>query len=635
MAALGRISILFALISSLATAALITYGMKRRSGAQVRLGHFGLLASLLFTFAASLALLMAFLGRDFSLIYVYNHSNRSLSPIFTLAAFWGGQEGSLLFWQLLISAFSAVFLINGRKGRLNQHALLILAAVQLFFLLLLAGVASPFKVMAQTPVDGMGLNPLLLHIQMVFHPPILFAGYAATAVPFALGIAALITGQADGGWVRTAKKWALFAQVMLSIGILLGALWAYDELAFGGYWAWDPVENASLLPWLMGSALLHTLNIHERRGLLKLWSPILTSAAFISCILATVITRSGVIESVHAFGRSPIAAYFTWMLIVLTLASAVIIIFKGKEFASDELDSLLSKSYGFHLNNVILIFFAVVITFGTFYPPATEALFGARISLGPLFFMRIIPPLGLIYLGFLGVCPLLGEKETERSRLARRAAPPLILAAVTFSLAFFLWGNKSFASLGLGISAFTMATTLTAILAPAKDGAKNLFVRLKANRSRYGGYLAHFGIAAVFVGLIGTSYYPTSGQASLEKGESFKVGPLTVANLELKIEDLGDKVENTALLKVEKASGRKVELSPKLIYHKSWKKTTAKVAIEGGLFSDLYANLMQFHESGTIHVELKINPFASWLWIGTWIMILGTALAFLPLGGAD
>ncbi|MDI6799647.1 MAG: cytochrome c-type biogenesis CcmF C-terminal domain-containing protein [Actinomycetota bacterium] len=632
MAQLGRISILISLLSSATAAAALLYGLKMRHAKSVRGGHLALLVTLFFTALASLALLIAFLTRDFSLTYVYNHSNRSLSPLFTISAFWGGQEGSLLFWQLLTSICSAVFLASDRKGRLSQHALFILALVQLFFLVLLAEPASPFKLMGQLPSDGLGLNPLLLHLQMVFHPPILFMGYAAFTIPFALGLAALTTGQTDGAWVERAKKWTLFAHLCLGIGILLGALWAYDELAFGGYWAFDPVENASLLPWLAGSALLHSLNIHQRRAILKIWSVALAAIAFFSCLLATFITRSGVIESVHAFGHSPIAAYFTWFLVVLTAAFIILIIFKGRVFASDEMESLLSKDYGFHLNNILLVFFSIVITFGTFYPVITEAAFGSRISLGPLFFNRIIPPLGYIYLLFLGICPLLGQKATEREMLIKKMTYPLLAAATLFSLAFFLWGNRLMGSLGFGISAFTFVATLSAIFSARVEGTSSLAQRFVSNRSKYGGYLAHLGIAIIFVGLIGTNFYAASGQATLKKGESFMVGDLQVTNLAVSVKEDESRVENIAALSVETGGERMIRVEPKLIFHKDFGKSTAKVDIKGGLLRDIYANLMKFHEDGTVHVEIKINPFASWLWMGAWVLFSGTLAAFWPKG---
>ncbi|HDP69273.1 MAG TPA: heme lyase CcmF/NrfE family subunit [Actinobacteria bacterium] len=635
MAKLGELTIWLSLAVAITATALFLYGLKTKNSKLVKAGHAGVWALFVLSGIASLILLRAFLINDFSVLYVFGYSSKDLPLLYKVTAFWGGQEGSLLFWQLLLSLFTFMFFLTGRKGKLAQYALTILIAAQAFFLLLLALPANPFKTAPMVLSDGMGLNPLLLHLQMVFHPPTLFIGYAAFTIPFALSIAALITNQPEGPWVSRCKRWTLFAWLFLGIGIFLGSLWAYDELAFGGFWAWDPVENASLLPWLTGTALLHSLAVYEKRRMFKIWTLILAMTTFLMCILGTFITRSGIIESVHAFGESSIAAYFFWFMMLFTLGFIFLVIYRRKDFKGEEIHSLISKDYGFYLNNLTLLFFTAIVTIGTFYPVITELLINNQISLGPSFYNKIVPPLGYIYLFFIGTCPLLGWKTTNTVRLIKKIILPLVISLVGALSIFFYWEKNLWGSTGFFICIFAGFTTLEVIYREISAGMKyggNLWHKIKANRIRYGGLIGHIGIVVIFVGLIGSSFYSVQKEATLNKGESLKIKDVVVENEGLFEKEEGVSADAVGVNLALKIDGKdKGTLSPKLVYHYKQEQWTSKVSIKSGVLRDIFVVLAELPGQGeSARIQVKLNPFISWLWTGAIVLFVGTMLSFWP-----
>ncbi|MDO8886880.1 cytochrome c-type biogenesis CcmF C-terminal domain-containing protein [Candidatus Oleimmundimicrobium sp.] len=634
MAKFGEVTIWLSLAVAVTAAILFIYGLKTKNGKVIKAGHISIWILFILSSTASLILLRAFLVRDFSILYVFSYSSRDLPLLYTITAFWGGQEGSLLLWQLLLSLFTLIFLLANRKGRLTQYALAILVIAQSFFLLLLALPANPFETAPMFLADGIGLNPLLLHPQMVFHPPALFIGYAAFTVPFALSAAALITNQPDGPWVSRCRRWTLFAWLFLGIGIFLGSLWAYDELAFGGYWAWDPVENASLLPWLTGTALLHSLAVYKKRKLFKIWTLILAMVTFLMCILGTFITRSGIIESVHAFGRSSIAVYFFWFMILFTLGFIFLVIYRRKSFKGEEIHSLISKDYGFYLNNIVLLFFTAIVTIGTFYPVITELLIGNQISLGPSFYNKLASPLGYIYLFFIGICPLLGWKTTDTSRFIKKITLPSILSLVGALATFFFWDKNLWGSIGFFFCIFAGTTTLQVtyreLLAGMKHGG-NLWHKMKANRVRYGGLLSHIGIVIIFVGLIGSTFYLTESEATLKKGESLTVKDATVTNEGLFVDNSDFSKEIIGVNLALKADGEhKGRLSPKLIYHLKQDTMTSKVNIKSGVTRDIFVILSSYDQDESARIQFKLIPLMSWIWMGAIVLFAGTVIAFWP-----
>ncbi len=641
MAKLGELTIWLSLAVAVTATALLLYGLKTKNSRMVKTGHTGIWALFILSSVASFILLRAFLVNDFSILYVFGYSSRDLPLLYKITAFWGGQEGSLLFWQLLLSLFTLIFLLANRKGKLTQYALSILVANQAFFLLLLALPANPFEVAPMVLSDGSGLNPLLLHLQMVFHPPTLFIGYAAFSIPFALTAAALITNQPDGPWVSRCRRWALFAWLFLGIGIFLGSLWAYDELAFGGYWAWDPVENASLLPWLTGTAFLHSLAVYKKRKMFKIWASVLSLTTFLMCILGTFITRSGIIESVHAFGQSSIAAYFFWFMIIFTLGYIFLILYRRESFKGNEIQSLISKDYGFYLNNMILLFFTAIVIIGTFYPVITELLINNQISLGPSFYNKLASPLGYIYLFFIGICPLLGWKTTDTSRFIKKITVPLILSLVGALAIFFFWDKNLWGSIGFFFCIFAGITTFETLYKdvtagkkhglPAGRQVRNLWHKIKANRARYGGMISHIGIIIIFVGLIGSTFYLAESEVTLKKGESLKVKDVTVKNGGLFVDNSEPLKEiigaNLALSVDGKYKG---ELTPRMIYHFKQDTWTSKVHIESGVVRDIFVILASYGQDESVRIQVKLNPLLSWIWTGAIILFAGTTLAFWP-----
>jgi len=634
MAKLGEVTIWLSLAVAITATVLFLYGLRSKKSKFVRAGHLSVWVLFILSSIASLILLRAFLIRDFSILYVFSYSGKDLPLLYTISAFWGGQEGSLLFWQLLLSLFTLVFLLANRRGRLTQYALTILVVAQAFFLLLLALPANPFATTPMFLSDGMGLNPLLLHPQMIFHPPALFIGYAAFTVPFALSVAALITNQPDGPWVSRCRRWTLFAWLFLGIGIFLGSLWAYDELAFGGYWAWDPVENASLLPWLTGTALLHSLAVYKKRRMFKIWALILAMITFLMCILGTFVTRSGIIESVHAFGRSSIAAYFFWFMILFTFGFIFLVMYRRKSFKGEEIQSLISKDYGFYLNNLILIFFTAIVIIGTFYPVITELLIDNQISLGASFYNKLASPLGYIYLFFIGICPLLGWKTTDTSRFVRKIVYPLIIALVGALAIYFFWDKNLWGSIGFFFCTFAGITTLETLYrdVTAGKGQKiNLWHKIKANRARYGGMITHIGVVIIFVGLIGSSFYLVESEALLKKGEALKVKDVTIKNEGLFV-DHGDPFKEVVGANLALNVGGKDEgkMSPKIIYHLKQDVSTSKVNIKSGVLRDIFVILASYNQDESVRVQVKLIPLMSWIWTGAIVLFAGTVLAFWP-----
>ena len=588
------------------------------------------------------ALVYAFFTRDFQVAYVYSYSSRSLSPIYTLSALWGGQEGSLLLWGWLLAAFTAVVTLqNWKKNRaLMPYIVAILMAAELFFLVVLAFVTPPFALMDTVPADGSGLNPLLQNPGMVLHPPLLFLGYVGFTVPFAFAVSALITGQLGDVWIRSTRRWTIFSWFFLGIGILLGAQWAYVELGWGGYWAWDPVENASLMPWLTGTAYLHSVMIQERKNMLKVWNIVLIVTTFLLCIFGTFITRSGIISSVHSFGQSAIGSFFL-ALIVVVIVGFVIILIKRLPMlrSSNELDSLISRESSFLFNNLILVGAAFSVFWGTIFPVISEAVQGQKITVGAPFFNQVNVPIGLALLFLTGICPLIAWRRATGKNLVRNLLVPALIALAGGICLFILGIRKVYPMISFVLSIFVVCTILTdffrGVWARKKSTGENFGAAIGRlvwkNKRRYGGYIVHIGMALIFLGITGSAF-KLETESRLSEGQSMTLSDYTITFENLVQYPTASKDVVAATLSVYQGGRRLGSLSPAIErYKKPEEHTNSEVAIRSTLREDLYAILAGYEEDGSaVTLKMVVNPLVAWIWLGGLVLALGTIFVMLP-----
>src|SRR5579862_5500067 len=502
------------------------------------------MATCVLIFIATFSLEYLLFTDNFSQAYVVSHSNRDLSAFYKVAALWSGQEGSLLFWSFLLSIYviSVLIAYRNKNGELMPYVGVVLAGVQTFFLVLNNFVESPFKTLAAmnasgvmepfTRMDGNGLNPLLQYPEMVIHPPNLYSGYTGFTIPFAFALAALLARYPGEKWIHLTRKWTMIAWCFQSVGILLGAHWAYAVLGWGGYWAWDPVENASLLPWLTGTAFLHSVMMQEKRGMMKVWNIWLVFTTFMLCILGTLLTRSGVVSSVHAFAQSSIGNWFVGFLI-LVFVVCFASYWKNRDYlrSDNQLDSLVSRESSFLFNNLVLLAACFAVLWGTLFPVISEWVRGNKISVGPPFFNKVNVPIALFLLALTGLGPLLAWRKTSTESLKRNFLCPLILS-LAFGAVVFALGLREFYSLICIILCVFVAATIMmeffrgARVVRARSGlswvssAVDLTLR---NTRRYGGYIVHMGMVLIFVGLAGAAFNKDI-QKEMKLGSTLQIG---------------------------------------------------------------------------------------------------------------
>src|SRR6184192_2196478 len=438
MPALGTFLLLATFVVCSYSAVVSVVGARRGSRRLIEsgVGAFYLVAALMTV--ASAVIINAFLTEDYSIKYVQHYSD-SVQPLFyRITSYWGGLDGSIMFWVFLLSVFGsiAVYVNRERHRELIPYVVAIISTVEMFFLFLMVVHKNPFTtLLTEAPADGRGLNPLLQNVYMAIHPPSLYTGFVGMTIPFAFGMAALVTGHLDDSWLRAVRRWTMFAWLFLSIGLFLGMIWAYEELGWGGYWVWDPVENAGLLPWFTATAFLHSVMVQERRSMLRVWNVILVIVTFFLTIFGTFMTRSGVVQSVHAFGSDTVLAWlFTGFMVAILTFSFGLVIYRLPLLKSrNELDSYLSREAAFMVNNWILLFSAFFILFGTMFPTLSEAITGTRLTVAAPFFNKWMAPIGLILLFLTGVGPLLAWRKSPVRNLLEQFLWPGVATATTLA----------------------------------------------------------------------------------------------------------------------------------------------------------------------------------------------------------
>jgi cytochrome c-type biogenesis protein CcmF len=584
---------------------------------------------------AAVAMEYALLTHDFSLRYVAANGSRSTPLLFTITGLWSALEGSIILWSLVLAGFLAVMArrFRGRAGDpLVAWATLIGLAVAAFFFLLMAGPANPFRLVSgPTPLDGPGPNPLLQnHPLVAFHPPMLYLGYVGFTIPFAFALAALITGRMGEGWLVETRRWTLFAWGFLTAGIILGAWWSYEVLGWGGYWAWDPVENASFLPWLTGTAYLHSVMVQERRGMLRVWNLSLLIATFSLTILGTFLTRSGVLESVHAFTESAIGPLILAFFGLVTAVSIGLIAWRGDRLRSPgAIDSPVSREGAFLANNVAFAAFAFVVLLGTVFPLIVEAVTGDRLSVGAPYFNRMTAPIGLSLLFLMAIAPVLPWRKASGEVLHHRLVWPAWTAAAVL-VACVMAGVRGLGALvAFGLGAFAASTAIRHLFLSAKNARRqgNPVWRALLGRSS-GGMVVHVGVVVVAVAFAASSSFAESRQFRLAPGQSASLSGHTVTYLGTRTVERSNKTTFSARVRID---GGKV-YAPALQQFPFATQAIGSPSVKTGPLEDVYLTLVAAPEEGsdTAVIGVRIQPLISWLWLGGGIMALGTALAAWP-----
>jgi cytochrome c-type biogenesis protein CcmF len=619
----------------------------------------GLVASFLLTLAATLALTGALLTDDFSLAYVASYSALAQPTLYKFAALWGGQAGSLLVWLLLLTGCAAVAVAGSRRiprDMLGWFYATVAVAV-LLFAVMVAFVANPFVRIppGNVPPDGNGMNPLLLNPWMMIHPPTLLIGYVGTTFPFAFAVASLLCGRSDDTWIRLSRRWMLFTFVLLSLGILLGAYWAYIELGWGGYWAWDPVENASLMPWLVLVAYIHSAIVQERRGMLKTWNVALVGAAFLLSIFGTFLTRSGIISSVHAFGQSSIGTWFGVFLIVATLAFIALVIVRFRRLRSDQSLSqvaVISRESAVLSVNVLLTGVTLIVFFLTMYPVYSELTMGQQITREPAEFTQSTAPWFLLIVLLMGVGPLISWRRTSLRRAARRFAPHLAAGLVTIVLLALLGAREPWSLAFFGAVVFTASCHVGDFAGAIRtrrrhmgEGYGTIVGKLLGHhRRRYGGYLVHVGVVLAVIGIAGSGPYRTEMVVEeIQPGDTVTIDgyELTYEGFEVSREPMYDAL--AAMLAVRRPGGDELaSIAPERRIYRRGEQLTTEVAVlptivprslteMRRLGEDLY--VIQVHvdtRTSAASFQLITQPFINWLWLGGLVMMFGGTWAAWP-----
>jgi len=640
------------------------YGFKSKSQKWVESSRLAMQLTFPMISLSALSLIYLLVTDQYHVAFVYEVTSRSMPMYLKITSLWGGQSGSLVFWGWLMSAFATA--VTLRKWDRDQEFLpwvVVVSSVTLaFFLGLVIFYENPFVKYWQTfsgevisamfqpagsvpfsPPDGRGLNPLLRHPGMVIHPPMLYLGFVSFVIPFAFAIAALVTGRTDDRWIRITRRWTIVAWLFLSIGLVLGGRWAYDVLGWGGYWGWDPVEIAAFMPWLSGTAFLHSVMIQEKRGMLKYWNMILIITTYALVIFGTFHTRSGVLSSVHAFAQSAIGPSFFIFIGLTFVTSVALLIYRWADLKSEaQMTSLLSREALFLLNNLLFMSILVVCFWGVIFPLISELLTGQKVTVGPPFYERATGPLFAALLLLMGIAPLSAWGHSTLKTLGNAMWKPLVAAVLAMLVVVFVFSiYEPYALVGFFVvftSAFiTMYEFWRAARARGKAQKENLLVALwrlaGRNRRRYGGYLIHLSIVLMALGIIGIEMFQSETQGTIAQGQSLKIDGYSVIYKDLAVFDTNDNRNVArAVISVEKDGKYLGELNPRRDYFYESQQPMTIPGVRSTMEDDLYVILVDWQPILSTGATFKVyhNPLVNWLWLGTILMILGSVVAAWP-----
>ena len=652
MGTIGNFALILALTLSIYTIFASVIGARIRRNDLIISAERSLVTSCVMVGVASLSLISLLMTSDFSNVYVTNYSSSTLTVFYKFAGFWAGQAGSLLFWLLILSIISTIAVLqNKNKNReLMPYVMATMSVITLFFIFLSLFVTNPFDQWVSTSAtgasvftagDGKGLNPLLQHWAMVIHPPVLFVGYSGFMVPFAFAIAALITGKLNPDWIKTTRRWTIFTWMVLTTGVLLGAKWAYVELGWGGYWAWDPVENASLLPWLTGTAYLHSVIIQEKRGMLKVWNMALVITTFTLCIFGTFLTRSGIVSSVHTFAQSSIGPAFLSFLIFMIVTSVILLVRRLPDLKSENtLDSFLSRESSFLFNNLILVGAMLATLWGTIFPVLSEWVRGTQITVGAPYFNAINIPIGLFLLFLTGVGPLFAWRKSSTYSLKRNFFYPFGSSIIFGAFLYTAGINSLWPLVSFFLCFFVAFTVIQEFVKGVRARHKNIgeayhtaLINLTLrNTRRYGGYIVHFGIVFMFIGFTGNAF-TIEKKAEIGVGESFTIG-----DYELRLDGFNNGENalysfSTANLTILK-NGKTVSTEfPGKRQYFSPDQATTEVAIHSTFMEDLYIVYSDYpreFRQNRAEFITYVNPLIIFVWIGGFVIVFGGIIAMIP-----
>jgi cytochrome c-type biogenesis protein CcmF len=592
---------------------------------------------------ASIALIASFLTHDFGVRYVAEQSSITMPWYYVTAAFYGGQEGSLLYWGLMLAVFSAIFVLTSKRApaALVPYVLATLMGIEAFFLLVLTSVSNPFVRLPGTPpANGVGLNPLLMDPGMLVHPPMLLMGYMSFSVPFAFAVAAMLSGTLDSAWLRSIRRWTLAAWTIQTAGLILGAWWAYHVLGWGGYWGWDPVENAALLPWLTATAFLHSTMVQERRGMLKVWNLCLIIASFALSIFGTFEVRSGIISSVHSFAYSSIGIYFLVFLVVVVLFSTGLFLYRLPRLKPEqEFDSVVSREGVFLLNNLLLVGITFATLWGTLFPLLTAALKKQTLSVGPPFYNNVNGPLFALLILTMGIGPLLGWRRTALRSLWRNLSVPALCAALCAVILPLTGVTNVLANIGFSVCVFTAGAIFYELWrgvrvrhAHGEPYIIALFMLFNRYRQRYGGYVVHLGLVLLAVGVIGSHFFQQQKDVTLKAGQQTEFAGTRVVYFGNIDEQLVDREIITAQLQLWRNGQLQEYVYPSRTLYKSFQNQPASqisITTQSG-FTDFYVFLEDFTGPGQATLHIFLNPLTSLVWEGGVLMLLGGVLCWWP-----
>jgi len=645
MANLGTFVLLAAFVTCAYVVAASITGARRRSWRLIEsgIGAFYFIAALM-TLASGI-IIHAFVTGNYSIRYVQRYSDAALPLPYKIASYWGGLDGSIMFWVFLLSVFGAVavYLNRERHRDLIPYVVATIAVVEMFFIFLMVIHNNPFSThLTGVPSDGRGLSPLLQNFYMAIHPPSLYIGLVAMTVPFAFGMAALITGHLDDAWLRAVRVWTMTGWLFLTFGLTLGMLWAYEELGWGGYWTWDPVENAGLLPWFTATAFLHSIRVQEQRGMLRVWNVTLVITTFFLTIFGTFMTRSGVVQSVHAFGEDRELAWLfgVFMILILTVSFGFVIYRLPLLKSRNELDSWVSREAAFLANNWILLFSAFFVLFATMFPTLSEALRGERLMVGPTFYNKWMLPIGLMLLFLTGVGPLLAWRKSSVSNLRTQFMWPVSAALVTGGAVAALGVRVWSAGICFALCAFVAATIAQEFIrgAQVRRGATGTDILtamiglVGRSKRRYGGYIVHVGIVLMFLGFAGEAF-KLEEQATMTPGQQMKIGRFTLRHDALRVTNDAQKQMITGHVSVfddGKPAGT-MQAAKWFFTKRQNEPPTTEVAIRRGIGEDLYIVLAGYDAAAQeATYAINVNPLVNWIWFGFGVLAVGTIIALLP-----
>jgi cytochrome c-type biogenesis protein CcmF len=618
---------------------IITLGISTKNQRFVNSGKGAMIGVFVSITMAMLSMFYLLATSQFQYEYVNDYTSSELPIIYKLTALWAGNSGSLLLWTFFLVLYT-VMIAFSRKMRGNPmvpYISAILLGNIVFFFLILGFVAKPFILLDQVPIEGHGLNPMLQNPGMIIHPVTLYLGYVGLAVPFAFAMAALILRNVDDFWIKMTRRWTIIAWLFLSLGNIFGGQWAYVELGWGGYWAWDPVENASFMPWLTATAFLHSVMIQERKNMLKVWNISLIITSYALTLFGTFLVRSGVLTSVHAFANSNLGLYFLIFMGVAVIGGLYVLMSRYSllKRSAGEFTSFVSKESSFLINNLLLVGSAFAVFWGTIFPLVSEAIKGTKVTVGIPFFNSVQAPILLSMMFVMAVCPLLAWQKSSVKNLKKNFFIPAILAVVAMGLMIVLGMQKAWAVIGFGVIVLLFITHYLEFYRGVKARRKMtkekipvaLYRLMIKNRRRYGGYIVHIGIAFIAMGIIGSQNYDIETMKTVNLGDSIEVKDYRInyERLDQKREGINDIVY--AELTVFKNGKRIGTIQPEKVFYGNWEQPSSEVGLISTLKEDLYIVLSDWQQDGKATFIVRVNPMIAWLWIGSFMIVIGSIFA--------